>query len=57
LSAALIISALIIGSSFVIQASIAPKLFGYPLIGIIGFLLASVLGLKLIWDIFRNRNS
>ncbi|MCK4715893.1 MAG: AarF/ABC1/UbiB kinase family protein, partial [Candidatus Marinimicrobia bacterium] len=44
LSAALIIAALIIGSSFVIQASIAPKLFGYPLIGIIGFLLASVLG-------------
>jgi ubiquinone biosynthesis protein len=57
LSAALIISALIIGSSFVIQVSIAPKIFGYPLIGIIGFLLASVLGLKLIWDIFRNRKS
>jgi len=55
LSAALIISALIMGSSFVIQASIGPKLFGYPLIGIIGFLLASVLGLKLIWDIFRSR--
>ncbi|MCK4447854.1 MAG: ubiquinone biosynthesis protein UbiB, partial [Candidatus Marinimicrobia bacterium] len=57
LSAALIISALIMGSSFVIQTSIGPKLFGYPLIGIIGFLLASVLGLKLIWDIFRNRKS
>ncbi|MCD6441884.1 MAG: AarF/ABC1/UbiB kinase family protein [Candidatus Marinimicrobia bacterium] len=57
LSAALIISALIIGSSFVIQAAIAPKLFGYPLIGVVGFLLASILGLKLIWDMFRNRKS
>jgi len=57
LSAALIISALIMGSSFVIQTSIGPKLFGYPLIGIIGFLLASILGLKLIWDIFRSRKS
>jgi ubiquinone biosynthesis protein len=57
LSAALIISALIIGSSFVIQAAIAPKIFGYPLIGVVGFLLASILGLKLIWDMFRNRKS
>ena len=57
LSAALIISALIMGSSFIMQASIGPKLFGYPLIGIIGFLLASILGLKLIWDIFRSRKS
>ncbi|HCK99271.1 MAG TPA: hypothetical protein DHW42_04095 [Candidatus Marinimicrobia bacterium] len=57
LSAAMIISALIIGSSFIIQASIAPKIFGYPLIGVLGFLLASVFGLKLIWDMFRNRKS
>ena len=56
LAAAMIIGALIVGSSLVVQTSIGPILFGFPLLGVIGYLLASVLGLKLIWDIFRSRN-
>jgi len=57
LAAAMVIGALIVGSSLVVQTSIGPSLFGFPMLGVIGYLLASVLGLKLIWDIFRSRNS
>ncbi len=57
LAAAVIIGALIVGSSLVMQVPLGPSIFGFPLLGIIGYLLASVLGLKLIWDIFRSRNS
>lgn len=57
LAAAVIIGSLIVGSSLVMQVQIGPSFFGFPLLGIIGYLLASVLGLKLIWDIFRSRNS
>ncbi|RLG80917.1 MAG: ubiquinone biosynthesis protein UbiB [Thermoprotei archaeon] len=57
LAAAVIIGSLIVGSSLVMQVKLGPSLFGFPLLGIIGYLLASVLGLKLIWDIFRSRNS
>ncbi len=55
LSSALIIAALIVGSSLVIQLSVGPTLFGYPMIGLIGYLLACIFGLKLLWDMFRTR--
>jgi len=55
LSAALIIAALIVGSSLVIQVSGGVRLFGYPIIGIIGYLVASILGIKLIWDMTRKK--
>ena len=54
LSFSMIIGALIIGSSFVIQANIGPFIFGYPAIGIIGYLFASFLGLFLIISILRS---
>ncbi len=54
LSFSMIIGALIIGSSFVIQANIGPFIFNYPAIGIIGYLLASFLGLVLIISILRS---
>lgn len=56
ISSALIIAALIIGSSLVIQVPTGPKLFGFPLLGIIGYLIASLLGLMLLWSIFRSRH-
>jgi len=31
------------------------RLFGYPIIGIIGYLVASILGIKLIWDMTRKK--
>ncbi len=54
LSFSMIIGALIIGSSFVVQANIGPFIFGYPAIGIIGYLFASFLGLFLIISILRS---
>ncbi|MDD2764582.1 MAG: AarF/UbiB family protein [Opitutaceae bacterium] len=49
-----IIGALIIGSSQIVTTGIPPHLFGYPLLGISGYLLSALLGLWVIWDIFRH---
>ncbi len=54
LSLSLIIAALIIGSSLVLMQGAPPFILGYPAIGIIGFLLASFLGLGLIISILRS---
>ncbi|MFH1214610.1 MAG: AarF/UbiB family protein [Candidatus Neomarinimicrobiota bacterium] len=55
LSLALVLAALIVGSSLVIQTAAGPKLFGYSLIGVIGFFIAAIIGLKMLWDRFGNR--
>jgi ubiquinone biosynthesis protein len=49
-----IIGALIIGSSMIVTTGIQPHLFGYPMLGIIGFVLSAILGLYVIWDIIRH---
>ncbi len=54
LSFSLIIAALIIGSSLILQQQIGPFIFGYPVLGIIGYLLASFLGLGLIISILSS---
>ena len=54
LSFSLIIAALIIGSSLVLQQQVGPFIFGYPAIGIIGYLIASFFGLFLIISILRS---
>jgi len=54
LSFSLIVSALIIGSSLILQQEIGPFIFGYPVLGIIGYLLASFLGLGLVISILRS---
>jgi ubiquinone biosynthesis protein len=48
-----IIGSLIIGSSLIVNTHIPPYLLGYPMLGIIGYLLSAVLGLYVIWDIIR----
>ena len=53
LSSAVVIAALIIGSSLIFQTGVGPKLFGYPVVGLAGFLLASVLGVWLSIGIMR----
>jgi ubiquinone biosynthesis protein len=55
LSTALIIAALVVGSSLLIQVPIGKTIFGYPVMGVIGYLIAALLGLNLIWNIFRSR--
>ena len=49
-----IIGALIIGSSQIVTTGIHPLLFGYPALGITGYLLSALLGLWVIWDIIRH---
>ena len=54
LSFSLIIAAFIVGSSLIIQTGIPPLLFGMPLLGIFGFVLAGFLGLGLLISIIRS---
>lgn len=50
----MIVAALIIGSSLIIQADVGPFLFNYPFFGILGFVTACLLGLWLIVSILRT---
>ncbi len=50
----LIIAALIVGSSLVMQLERGPMLFGFSVFGILGYLFAAVLGLWLVIAILRS---
>jgi len=54
LALAVILGALLIGSSTVITTGVQPLLWGYPAIGIIGYLMALVLGFYVVFDILRH---
>ncbi|MCZ7357199.1 MAG: AarF/ABC1/UbiB kinase family protein [Candidatus Methanoperedens sp.] len=54
LSFSMIISALIVGSSLIIQTGMAPRIWGVPVLGIFGFLLAGFLGMGLLFSILRS---
>ncbi len=54
LAFALIIAAIVIGSSFILAAEIGPSFFGLSIIGLIGFSVAGVLGLALLIFIIRS---
>ncbi|WP_406670401.1 AarF/ABC1/UbiB kinase family protein [Methanolobus sp. ZRKC4] len=54
LAFSLIISAIIVGSSLVIQTGMAPHIWGVPLLGVIGFLMAGFLGMWLVVYILRT---
>ncbi len=50
----LIIAALVIGSSIIMQTDKGPLFLGFPVLGIIGFIVASILGLGLAIAILRS---
>jgi len=54
LSFSIVIAALIIGSSLIVNSKMGPLLWGFPAVGIIGFLAAGVFGLYLIIAILRS---
>ena len=54
LSLAVIIGSLIIGSSLVINTGVEPLLWGYPAIGILGYLLSATIGAYVAFDILRS---
>jgi len=54
LSFSLIIGSLIVGSSLIIQTDRGPMLFGLPLLGLLGYSIAGILGLWLAIGILRS---
>ncbi|MBI5663883.1 MAG: AarF/ABC1/UbiB kinase family protein [Nitrospirae bacterium] len=50
----LIVASIILGSSMLIQSNIGGKIFGLPAVGAIGFLVAFVLGVRLLISIIRS---
>lgn len=54
LSFAVVIAALIVGSSLIFQSGAGPTLFGYPALGLTGFLTAALLGIWLVIGIMRS---
>ncbi|RKD28022.1 ubiquinone biosynthesis protein [Caminicella sporogenes DSM 14501] len=55
ISLSLIVSSLIIGSSLVLNVKTGPKLFNIPLIGFIGYFVASILGFFLMISILISK--
>ncbi len=49
-----VIGSLIVGSSIIINTRIEPHIFGYPALGIVGYVMSAMLGFYVIWDIFRH---
>jgi len=54
LSFAVVIAALIVGSSLLVQTGTGSRLFGYPAMGVIGFLVAALLGFWLAIGILKS---
>lgn len=54
LTVGIIVGSLIIGSSLVITTGVGPLLWGYPVIGIVGFLVSALLGLHIILSTLRQ---
>ncbi|HLV08922.1 MAG TPA: AarF/UbiB family protein, partial [Halanaerobiales bacterium] len=54
LSISLIISALIIGSSMILQTDLQPMIYGIPLFGFAGYSIAGIMGIWLVLSIFRS---
>jgi len=50
----LVSGSLIIGSSMIVTTGIRPLLFGYPALGIVGYLMSAMVGFYIIWDIVRH---
>jgi ubiquinone biosynthesis protein len=52
---AIVLASLIIGSSVVIHSGIPPKFHEIPIVGIVGFALAGIIGFGLLFSIIRHR--
>jgi ubiquinone biosynthesis protein len=55
LTLGIIIGSMIIGSSMIITTGIGPLLFGFPLLGVLGYSVSGILGLWLVFNILRSR--
>ena len=55
LTAGIIVAALIVGSSMIITTGVGPLIFGFPVLGVIGYFISSVMGLWLVTTILRGK--
>ncbi|MFH1037122.1 MAG: AarF/ABC1/UbiB kinase family protein [PVC group bacterium] len=51
---AIVLAALVVGSSLIVHAGVPPKWNGIPIIGVIGFLVAGIMGFWLLITIIRH---
>ncbi len=54
LALAVILGSIVIGSSMIITTGVEPLLFGYPAIGLVGYVVSGLLGAWTIIDIIRH---
>lgn len=54
LSFAIVIGAIVIASSVMVHAAVGPRAFGYPVLGLVGFLTAGILGIGLALGILKS---
>jgi ubiquinone biosynthesis protein len=50
----LIVGSLIVGSSLILKTGIGPQLFGYPALGLVGYLISALFGFYIVIDIVRH---
>ena len=55
ISASLILAALLIGSSLIMQTDKGILILGFPFLGIIGFIISMILGLVLVLSLLKYR--
>ena len=55
-SLSLVLAALIIGSSLIMQTNKGILILGFPFLGIIGFMISAVLGIALVISILKHSN-
>ena len=54
ISFAIVLAALIIGSSLILHSGLPPLWHGIPIIGLIGFIVAGLMGIRLLFSILRH---
>ena len=54
LSFSIVVAALILGSSIIMYSKIGPFIFGYPAIGVVGYVIAALMGIWLLINIIRS---
>jgi ubiquinone biosynthesis protein len=54
MSLSIIIAGIIVGSSLIVRAGVGPSIFGYPVLGIAGYIVASIMGFILIISIMKS---
>ncbi len=56
-SSAIVLGAMIVGSSVLVHAHVPPVLFNIPVIGLIGFFVSGFMGLTLLRSMWKSRNT